>query len=273
LRVFLWLTVSSALMVGDYRFAYFSTIKSLSSIAVTPIQYSVNIPSKTFRWLADYLVSHHHLMDENTKLQEQQLLLEAQIQQLSSLENENSQLRELLNASKSSPYSSNRVLVAQILTINSNPFDQEIVLDKGKNDGIYIGQPVVDSRGLIGQIVAANPISSRALLVTSTNSAIPVEDTRNGTRAIAIGSGAIDTLSLIYVPNTADIQIGDVFTTSGLGMKFPKGYAVGQVISIEHPANERFAVIKLLPSAKFNMLNQILLIWPKQAPINPARVP
>ena len=252
-------------MIGDCRFGRFSGIKSFLSVIASPIQYSVNIPYKSFKLLSDYLISRHHLLYENSMLQEQQLLLEAQIQQLSSLENENSQLRELLNASKHQTYSNNKVLVAQVLTINSNPFDQEIVIDKGIKDGVYIGQPLVDSCGLIGQIISTNSINSRAILITSTNSAIPTENTRNGIRAIANGDGAVTTLSLIYVPNTEDIQIGDTFTTSGLGTKFPKGYIVGKVISIERPANERFSVIKISPSAKLSVLNQILLVWPKQA--------
>jgi rod shape-determining protein MreC len=261
-------------MVSDCRFGYFFSIKSYLSMVVSPIQYSVNVPSKTLDLLTNYLISRHYLLGENTKLQEQQFLLEAQIQQLRSLENENLQLRKLLNASKLPPYdNSHKVLVAQILTINSNPFDQEIVLDKGKNDGVYIGQPIIDAGGLVGQIIAVSPISSRALLVTSTSSAIPTENTRNGVRAITSGDGAIDTLSLIYTPNTADIQIGDLFTTSGLGVKFPKGYNVGKVISIEHPVNDRFAAIKLSPSAKLNTLNQVLLIWPKQAPVNKIDAP
>jgi rod shape-determining protein MreC len=253
-------------MIGDCRFGYFSNIKTFFSDIVSPIQYSVNIPSKTFNLFSNYLISRHHLLNENSRLREQQLLLEAQIQQLSSLENENSQLRELLNASKLQIYNNNRVLVAHVLTINSNPFDQEIVLDKGKNDDVYTGQPIVDSGGLIGQIIATNSVNSRALLVTSTNSAVPTENTRNGIRAIATGDGAATTLSLIYVPNTEDVQVGDLFTTSGLGTKFPKGYNVGKVISVEHPANERFAVIKLSPSAKLSVLNNILLMWPKQIP-------
>ena len=263
LRLFLWMVLALILMIGDYRFGYFANLKSFLSIVASPIEYAVNIPSKTFNLFSAYLTARHRLLNENARLQEQQFLLEAQIQQLSSLENENSQLRELLNASKLQTYNNHRVLVAQVLTINSNPFDQEIVIDKGNNDGVYVGQPIVDAGGLIGQIVAVNAVTSRALLVTSTNSAVPTENTRNGIRAIAAGDGAVTTLSLVYVPNTEDIQVGDLFTTSGLGTKFPKGYIVGKVISIEHPANERFAVIKLAPSAKLSVLNQILLVWPK----------
>lgn len=268
LRAFVWIVVSLVLMIGDHRFNCFTSLKSFLSLVVAPIQYSVNMPTKTFGWFTYYFTSHNNLLDENTNLKEQRLLLEAQIQQLSSLQNENAQLRELLNASKSPPYSDNKVSVAQILTIDSNPFDQEIVLDKGKGDGVYIGQPVIDANGLVGQIIAVNPITSRALLITSTRSAVPIENTRNGVRAVAAGEGSSDILNLIYVPNTTDIQVGDLFTTSGLGMKFPKGYMVGKVVSVDHPANDRFAVIKLVPNAKFNTLNQVLLIWSKQPPIN-----
>lgn len=251
-------------MIGDYRFNYFTGIKSLLSLVVAPIQYSVNIPSKTFNWFSYYFVSRNTLLAENNNLREQRLLLEAQIQQLNSLQNENSKLKELLNASKTSPYNESKVAVAQILTINSNPFDQEIVLDKGKNDGVYVGQPIIDANGLVGQIITVNPITSRALLITSTRSAVPVEDARNNVRAIASGDGSSDTLNLVYVSNTTDIQVGDLFNTSGLGMKFPKGYTVGKVISVDHPTNDRFAVIKLVSTAKFNTLNQVLLIWYKQ---------
>jgi rod shape-determining protein MreC len=253
-------------MIGDYHFNRLSSFKSLLSVLVTPIQYSVNIPAKTIGVVADYFTSRHNLLNENARLKEQNLLLETQIQQLNSLENENGQLRELLNAAKTQPYNNDKVSVAQILTINSNPFDQEIVLDKGKNDGVYLGQPVVDADGLVGQIITVDSLTSRALLISSVRSAVPIENTRNNVRAIATGEGSSDTLSLLYVPNTVDIQVGDLFTTSGLGMKFPKGYFVGKVISVDHPTNDRFAVIKLTPSAKFNTISQVLLIWPKSVP-------
>jgi len=261
LRVFCWMIVSLVLMIGDHQYGYFSHLKSFLSVIVSPIHYSVNVPYKVFNSFSNYLISYNNLLNENTKLQTRQLLLEAKIQQLSSLENENTQLHELLNASKTIPHNNNKIIVAQILNINSNPFDQEIVIDKGQNYDLYVGQPIIDAHGLIGQIISVNAITSRAVLLTSSKSAIPVENGRNGIRGIAVGNGTTDTISLAYMPNTADIQIGDLFTTSGLGTKFPKGYAVGKVISIEYPVKERFAVIKLAPAANLNKLNKILLTW------------
>src|SRR5262249_30056895 len=137
---------------------------------------------------------------------------------------ENAQLRELL---KSTPQVEGRVSVAQLLAVDLDPNLQQVIVDKGANQGIFIGQPVLDAFGVMGQVVHADPITSRVMLITDRKSAIPVQDARNSIRAIAMGMGGVGKLALINVPETSDIQVGDLFVCSGLDMRYPVGYPVG----------------------------------------------
>jgi rod shape-determining protein MreC len=248
-------------MIADNHLQSFVKIRSALSIIVVPIQYLVNWPVELIDRINDYLTSQHKLLDENTQLHNEQLLLQAKIQKFITLEKENAQLRALLS---SSAHINARVLAAQILAVDLNPFDQQIILDKGKREGIYLDQPILDAYGVMGQIIDVGPITSRALLITSPHIAIPIQDSRNGIRAIAIGDGYSGDMKLMYVTDTTDIKPGDLLISSGLGLKFPIGYPVGIVKTVEHHTDERFAVIKVTPSAKLNLSRQVLLVWPEK---------
>jgi len=256
--MFIFATLAIFLMIADNRLHFSVKIRSALSIIVAPIQYLVNWPVEFIDRIDDYLTSQHKLLEENTQLHNEQLLLQAKIQKFMALEKENAQLRALLS---SAAHIDAQVLAAQILAVNLNPFDQQIILDKGKREGVYLGQPVLDAYGVMGQIIDVGPITSRTLLVTSPHSAIPIQDSRSGIRAIAVGEGYSGDIKLIYVTDTMDIKPRDLLVTSGLDLKFPIGYPVGVVNTVEHIPGERFAQIKVTPSAKLNLSRQVLLVW------------
>lgn len=257
LRTLMLVILSLLLMFGNYRLHYFKSIRSVLSIVVAPVQYLVNWPIKLIAGVDDYFTGQYKLLADNAALHTQNLLLQAKVQKILALEKENTQLRALLSSSSKI---GGKVLVAQVLSINSNPFDPQIVLDKGSSNKVYEGQPVLGANGVMGQIIEVGPITSRVLLITSTRSAVPVQDNRNGMRAIAAGDGS-GRLKLMYVPDTADIKVGDVLVTSGLGLTFPQGYPVGVVHDITHPPEEQFAAISVIPAAKINRSRQVLLVW------------
>jgi rod shape-determining protein MreC len=132
-------------------------------------------------------------------------------------------------------------------------------INKGKTDGIYVGQPVIDAHGLFGQVTLVGPKFSKVLLVTDVKSAIPVTIVRNGVQAIATGTG--DGIELINISETIDIKEGDFLVTSGMGQRFPAGYAVGVVQAIKRVAGERFMKVLLTPSAHIKSSRNVLLIW------------
>ncbi len=169
-------------------------------------------------------------------------------------------MRELL---ESSFRLNERVLVADLVAVDLHAFRRRIIINKGKREGAYEGQPVVDARGIMGQIVHAGPFSSTVLLITDTNHALPVQVNRNGLRAVAVGLGRDDTLLLEYLPNNADIRPGDLIISSGLGHRFPPGYPVGEIERITLDPGESFARVTLKPSARLGRSREVLLVWPR----------
>jgi len=117
----------------------------------------------------------------------------------------------------------------------------------------------------MGQVIEVGRFTSRVMLITDPNSAVPVQVSRNGIRAIAMGKGYSDRLELINVSNTTDIRVGDKLITSGLGLRFPVGYPVGEVSAVEHISGKQFASITITPSAHLAQSLQVLLVWPNQS--------
>lgn len=251
-------------MVLDHQ-GQFQSVRSYLSTIVAPIEYLVNWPVQTINWIGSNFTSHRDLVAENADLRAAIMLLQAKQQRLLLLENENAELRALL---KSSPQIGNsRIEIAQLLSVDSDPFVQQVVLNKGSRDDVYVGQPVLDATGIVGQIIEVGPITSRVLLITDTRSAVPVQVTRSGLRAIAQGTGIMGNLSLAHIPDTTDIRVGDMLVTSALGQRFPAGYPVGRVNSVTRSSGEQFAIIKVTPSTKLNRSNWVLLLWAERPPI------
>ncbi|RCX31100.1 rod shape-determining protein MreC [Thioalbus denitrificans] len=261
MRLILLIVLSVVLMTMDHRLAQMAHVRSALSLVLAPIQYLVNFPVVAGRWFTEGLSTRRDLIAENANLKAGQLLLRAQVQKLEALESENRRLRELLHSG--SRIMSERVLIAELLAVDADPFTHQIVLNKGSRDGAFKGQPLLDSQGVMGQVVEVGPITSRALLITDASHAIPVQVNRNGIRAVALGTGAIDRLELAHVPDTADIRPGDLLITSGLGGRFPPGYPVGTVVEVTHDPGQAYALITARPSARLDRSREVLLVWPR----------
>jgi rod shape-determining protein MreC len=263
-RVMLLACLAVILIYAEHRQHLIRTRATLSFIA-SPLQYVVNWPIDMIHSIQSNFTRHFVLQANYQHLQEKQLLLEARLQRLESLEKENQQLRALLG---SASQISGKVLVAQLLAVDLAPFTQQVLLNKGEKHGVYLGQPVLDASGVMGQVVAVSPLTSRVMLISDARSAVPTQNQRNGNRAIAAGTGLIDRLELLYVPGTTDYQVGDTLVTSGLGQRYPVGYPVGSITKVEHKVGERFTTVHLTPVAHLNSSRQVLLVWPDQAVSN-----
>ncbi|NOZ54331.1 MAG: rod shape-determining protein MreC [Gammaproteobacteria bacterium] len=253
--------LSIALMVADHRQHHIETIRSIISVVVYPIQYLVNLPIAATEWMGDSLSSRETLREENERLRMQHLLFKAQLQKLASLKVENIRLRELMQSSKKV---GENVLIAELLAVDLDPFSRQIVINKGANDNIYMGQPVLDAEGIMGQIVHVGPFSSTAMLLTDSNHAIPVLVNRNGLRAIVVGTGAPDQLDIPYLPNSADITVGDLLTSSSLGGRFPPDYPVARIIGINFDPTQPYATVTAEPIALLERSQEVLLVWPAE---------
>jgi rod shape-determining protein MreC len=146
-----------------------------------------------------------------------------------------------------------------------DPYRHQIQINKGSLDRLYEGQPLLDSQGVMGQLIDVGPFTARAMLITDPSHAIPVQVNRNGLRTIALGTGSIDRLDLPHIPNNADIRVGDLLVTSGLGGRFPPGYPVADVTAVEQDPGDTFSHISARPRAALDSSREVLLVWPTEA--------
>lgn len=262
LRALLFLLLSVTLITLNQRSAVFRTVRTSLSAAVSyPFQWTMDAPVRFAKWLDVGVTTQQQLVRENEALRVREVLLQSQLQNLLMLEKENAQLRKLL---QSTAQISGRVTIARLLAVALNPNLQQVVLNKGSQDQVFDGQPVLDAHGVMGQVVSTGQLTSKVTLITDTQSAVPVEDYRNGMRAVAVGMGASGQLELINMPDLNDVEQGDLFVTSGLGLRYPVGYPVGVVSKIQRADNNLAAKIILTPMAHLNQTEQVLLSWPSQ---------
>jgi len=157
-----------------------------------------------------------------------------------------------------------KVLVAELLQTDADPTVHRLVLNKGQYDGVFIGQAVLDADGVMGQIVEIGPMTSVALLITDISHSLPVENQRNGMRAVITGTGDWNELELNHITPTMDLRAGDLIVTSGLGQRFIRGYPVGTVTSIAAEEGLAFLRVKVKPAAQLDTTREVLLIWPQE---------
>lgn len=250
---------SIAIFIFDLRSNYLSPVHSLLSTIVYPIQALASMPNDITNMAKKYLQDREQLRERNSILEITNLLNDVRIQKMKSLERENMSLRELLGSSFRLHES---ILFAELLTIDLEPFSQQVIINKGEYSGVFIGQPVLDATGVMGQVIEVTPFSSRVILLTDSSHGIPVQLSRTGLRAVATGKGLSGILQLKHLPHNADVRKGDLLVTSGLGGLFPAGYPVGTVASIKLPQGEAFAEIIVDSAAKSDLSHDILLVLP-----------
>ena len=257
-RLLVLVVLSVALMVVDARFTLLKPVRSQMSLVLMQSYWITDLPQRLFQGVASQFGSRTELVAENEKLQTENLLLQGRMQKLAALTEQNVRLRELLN---SSALVNEKVEVAELIGMDPNPFTHRIIINKGERDGVVLGQPVLDARGLMGQVVELMPYTSRVLLLTDTTHSIPVQVNRNGLRAIASGTGNPERLELRHVADTADVKEGDLLVSSGLGQRFPAGYPVATVKEVIHDSGQPFAIVRAIPTAALNRSRYLLLVF------------
>lgn len=267
IRLALALAMSVLLIVLDFKLDAFSTTRVLLNSLVSPVQYLANLPGQLLNVSAQRLTSQQALIDENEQLTNRLLLLNEKLQRFEVLEQENKELRGLLDAPVRQDM---RKMVAELMAVDNTPYSQQIVINKGAIDGVYLGQSILDERGIVGQVMEVGTTNSRVLLISDVTHSIPVRSVRNNSRFIASGGGAIDELYLTHVAHSADIREGDVLVSSGLGDVFPEGYPVAEVTEVVLDESRPFAQVTIAPLARLNRLKYLLLLWPQDAPQSPA---
>jgi len=271
-RLLIFAVLSLAMLVTDARFKYLNTLREGASVVVYPLQRIAIAPAVVVRRAVDFFVSNAALREENARLAQQSLANAALLLQFKSLEAENSHLRGLLGTRERV---NNEVRAAEILYAARDPFSRKIVLDQGSQQDVKEGQPVIDERGVVGQVTRVYPWVSEVTLITDKNHLVPVLNPRNGLRAVLSGTGNDGTLELQFVPLNADFQTGDTLVTSGIDGVYPPGLPVAQIGNVERNGAYLFARIFCRPVAGVNANAQVLVVGaarpiperpPEQAP-------
>jgi len=245
-------------MFVDHHEKHLKGVRSALGTIISPIVYLADIPQELFSWGGESLVSRSYLRQENQRLTDEAIILKAQLQKYIALQAENARLRNLLGTENDTL---ERRLLAEIIQIDDDPFRLDFVINKGYLDEVYVGQTVIDASGVVGQVVTVYATTSVVLMISDASHAIPVRVARNNVRSIAAGSGLIDQLFLKNVTLTTDIVAGDTLISSGLGQKFPVGYPVATVSSVEHDPGRAYAIIFAKPIARLEKLSSVLLVW------------
>jgi rod shape-determining protein MreC len=260
LRLVLLCIFSIGLMALDNQNQHLTGVRRMLSATIYPIRVLIDAPSSFGHWIGDTLATRDSLIGENDALKRKILIQNARLQRLGSIQAENARLRALLDSTEKV---GDRVLIAEIMSVDMNPFRHMIVLNRGSIDGVEVGQALIDSEGIIGQVIRDQVFSAEAILITDVDHALPVEVLRNRLRSIAVGTGDLERLSLPFLPRNADVVAGDLLVTSGLGGTFPPGYPVGIVREVKSQVGEPFLEISAEPAAALNRVREVLLIWPE----------
>jgi rod shape-determining protein MreC len=263
----LLIIITLGIVIADLQGSAMRPIRSAMLVVLTPVQWLVDIPSNFADDISAVLVERTALVKDNNQLRSSSIILERKVQQMMVLRAENIRLRELLNASASVD---DKVLLAELIGINPDPFQHQVILGKGSEDGVYVGQPVLDAGGIMGQVVEVSLYTNRTMLVTDSRHALPIEVVRNGMRAIALGKGNHAELDITHIPDNADIRVGDLLVSSALGGRFPYGYPLARVAFVERDPSRKFMIVKAKPLARLNNSRYVLMVE-KKAPIIEAK--
>jgi rod shape-determining protein MreC len=273
-RLVFFAVLSLLLMFVDARYRYLESTRSALSVLISPIQRLATVPGALWQQAGDFFITQstqHTLMAENNELHQQHQSDAAQLLQLQALQSENQQLRKLDDLPIRSEFTTQ---MAEIIYAERDVFKRKVLVNKGADADVQLGQVVMDDAGIVGQITRVYPWLSEVTLITEKDHAVPVQVVRNGLRTILFGTGDTSQLSLRYMPVSADIQNDDVLVTSGIDGIYPPGIPVAQVVKIERDAAYPFARVSCLPLAGVDKHRHLLILsnLPK-LPDRPAETP
>jgi len=257
-RVIIFIVISILLMYFDHRENHLDAVRKGIGVAMYPVRVVVDAPVRLWHWLGAASTTRGELQTEVSRLHSERLLTNVRLQRLTALEAENARLRAMLDARSKVR---DQVRVAEIMAVDANPYEHNLIIDVGERDDVYDGQAIVDANGVIGQVIKTGLMTSQAVLISDADHALPIEVNRNGLRTIAVGTGEIDRLELPFLPNNADIRVGDLLVTSGLGGTFPSGYPVAVVNVVTRIPQQQFADVTATPVAALDQVREVMLIW------------
>jgi len=245
-------------MVMDYSAKIATPIRSAISTLTYPLVKVIELPQNAYEFLTSTASNRFELLSENVKLKQQLSQAQIDLLRLEVVSQQNKELRQLLKAKQQLPL---ETTVAFLININTGENDHHFIINQGANQGVFIGQTVLDLNGVAGQVYKVDIETAHVILLTNKNHAVPVEFLRTGIRSYIYGTGDLNTLSLPAIPQSADVKMGDILITSGFGGVFPRGLKVATINNIIDSEDRSFRQAEAEPSADLNLLKQVLLVW------------
>jgi rod shape-determining protein MreC len=251
--------ISLALMTLDYRGATLTPVRAvLTKFLIYPLQYTVDLPYRLTQFTREFFSQHDELSTANRELRALVGVYAARDQKYYSIARENERLRSQLDAV---PAVREKFTLTEILSVSSNPFSKNVVINKGSKDGIFVGQVALAGNNIYGQTESVTPNSAVIMQLTDVRHAIHVRNTRTGQGALAVGTGKINRLELKHVETNMDIQTGDKFVSSGLGQLFPPDFPVAIVDSVAYNPGDSFMRVQAQSFTDYSKTREILMIW------------
>jgi rod shape-determining protein MreC len=259
-RCVLYSLLAFGLIIVDKRYANLVKIRRFLSIVAYPVELAVASPFEGWDWLRESVTTRDALRADKSKLEAALRLAQFKLQRYEALEAETQRLRALRDSTAGV---TDRFVVGDIMEVALDAFRERVLVDKGARDGLFVGQAVLDSGGVFGQVARVGQLTAEVILISDATHAIPVEVNRNGLRTIAVGSGDPTRLKLPYLPTSADVVAGDLLVTSGLGGVFPAGYPVGTVTEVKRDPAQSLADVDVKPAAALDRSRELLFVWLK----------
>jgi rod shape-determining protein MreC len=260
-KVAIFALIAIVLLVVDGRTNTLAVLRQFTGAVLYPLQAAALAPRDALYAVGGYFSSIATLQRENTGLRTEQTRNALALQENQYLVAENAHLRRLLSASERLPVKS---VLSEMLYDTRDPFTRKIVLNRGSQHGVALGQPVIDDSGVVGQVTRLYPFTTEVTLLTDKDQAISVQVVRSGVRSVAYGRGQSGVLELRFIAANADIKKGDVLVTSGIDGVYPGGLAVATVLSVEHKSSDAFARIICQPTAGIDRHRQFLILLNEQ---------
>ena len=271
LRCVLYSLLALGLIIVDKRYDQLGRIRRVLSVVAYPVQIAVAGPFEGWHWFRESVTTRDALRADKTRLEAELRLAQFRLQRYEALEAESQRLRGLRDSTAGV---TTRFIVGNVMDLDLDAFRERVLVDKGAQDGAFVGQAVLDAGGVFGQVARVGQLTSEVILISDATHAIPVQVNRNGLRTVAVGTGDVGKLKLPYLPTSADVVVGDLLVTSGLGGGFPAGYPVGTVVEVKRDSAASLADVDVKPAAALDRSRELMFVWLKPAaPTHAAAAP
>tara|TARA_B100000579_G_scaffold384125_1_gene354356 strand:- start:70 stop:918 length:849 start_codon:yes stop_codon:yes gene_type:complete len=256
------LSLSIATIIIDHKYNQADYARSfINDLIVYPLYNLSSIPRSM---ITSFMKEQEDIKILNSQIEDlkaENMSLKIKLQEFDSLKEEN---ERLLAIEKKSLTSTKKQKIAKVLNNSASPTRKIAIIDKGQNDGLFKAQNVIGVKGLIGQIIELNMMSSKIILINDINHNVPGNISRTGEKVIVAGSNGDNDLMIQFAPIDTDIKVGDIITTSGVAGRFKSNIPIGKVVSITKDPEKKFSAIDVKSFENLDNLSDIILIWDYQ---------